>query len=294
MLKSTELLAHGLRDKHEIVNVEVKQLNGFACASFSEGEDYSDEHAEHHYILFVQKGGINIQMSHLNNEEMTISCGEMIFIPRNGSYIFTSLDETKVLFFAFAAPVMRKELKLFNYLSSRAFKGEELLPVLPMDENVKIFVDMVMMQLENDRIKNSEICRSWNNIFFVMLVTYYERKSVTSFIRPVLSKELDFKAFVENNYLQVNGNAVRLANLSGFTLKTFHRRFRQEFGMSAKEWLNERMCKRILQLASAEDSTVTSIAAEIGVSTERLCQLTRANFSCTPSALIEKRRASRS
>ena len=107
-------------------------------------------------------------------------------------------------------------------------------------------------------------------------------------MRPLLSTSIDFKTFIENNYIQSGGNVTSLIDLSGIATSRFHSLFQENFGMTAKNWLDMKARQRILAMASTEGITVTDIAKVFKVSTQRFYGLCRRLFECSPRELIQR------
>ena len=145
------------------------------------------------------------------------------------------------------------------------------------------------MSWSSGKIKNAEICQAWNVELFITFITYYTKTQVTEFFRPLMSTEINFKDFIENNYMEVYGNVEKMIQYSGMSEHNFNRRFREEYGMPPKAWMTERFKKDILHYASLPNATTSFVASKLHITDVRLCQLTRKYYDLTPQQLIEMR-----
>ena len=105
----------------------------------------------------------------------------------------------------------------------------------------------------------------------------------------LVSTEINFKDFIENNYMEVYGNVEKMIRYSGMSEHNFNRRFREEYGMPPKAWMTERFKKDILHYASLPNATTSFVASRLHITDVRLCQLTRKYYDLTPQQLIEMR-----
>lgn len=105
----------------------------------------------------------------------------------------------------------------------------------------------------------------------------------------LVSTEINFKDFIENNYMEVYGNVEKMIQYSGMSEHNFNRRFREEYGMPPKAWMTERFKKDILRYASLPNATTSFVASKLYITDVRLCQLTRKYYDLTPQQLIEMR-----
>ena len=121
---------------------------------------------------------------------------------------------------------------------------------------------------------------------FVTFTSFYKRSELLEFFRPIMSTTMDFRSFVENNFLEAEGNVSKLRKLSGLSRHVFEKNFKDIFGSAPKEWFHEQLRKRITSLAKKQDIRPKELARELHVNIHRLAQITRLHFDCTPSELI--------
>ena len=107
------------------------------------------------------------------------------------------------------------------------------------------------------------------------------------FFRPLVSTNINFRDFVENNYMEVSGNVEKLIRFSGMTQYSFMKKFKEEFGMTPKVWMTGKFKDELEYFSSLPNATTGFVASKMGITDVRLCQLTRKIYGVTPQQLIE-------
>ena len=75
---------------------------------------------------------------------------------------------------------------------------------------------MILSQITHSKkVKIPQVCTSWNMTIFVTFTSFYKRSELLEFFRPIMSTTTDFRSFVENNFLEAEGNVSKLRKLSG-------------------------------------------------------------------------------
>ncbi len=93
--------------------------------------------------------------------------------------------------------------------------------------------------------------------------------------------QADFRSFIENIFFETGGSVSKLLALSGMTEYHFRKKLNEEFGANPKEWLTEKIKRRILQLAKVSDTTPTEIARMVYMSQIKFFKFCR-NISIVP------------
>ena len=71
------------------------------------------------------------------------------------------------------------------------------------------------------------------------------KKKLLHFFHPIIGRQLEFRDFVMQNYSKVN-NLDELITLSNIGRTSFFIKFKEEFGITAKQWMMKQLKKRIL------------------------------------------------
>lgn len=262
-------------------------VTGFATATFASGEEYTNPYTRYYYILLVRRGAITLSCKLYSYK--SIVAGTMTFIPKGGSYTFTATEASEVLFFAFTTTIIRTDDDMLRYFCSQTAKRCYTFTTLPLCSAMTSLTDMIVCQLHERKMKNCGIAKVWNTYFFHIMQSYYRRDEVTAFMRPIISGAVDFEAFVENNYLEADGNVAKLAALSGMSYDAFQDKFVRHYGTTAKQWLDERMREQLLTLAATPHMTPQQMAAAIHHTPQKLNKLCQRYWGMAPGALIREK-----
>lgn len=290
-MKNYSLIAH--EDSTELVYNDSKHVTGVCYLPLDRGESVIKPHLSHHFVVFVLKGTIRLTCKHYKDE--LVSEGHMTFISKGGILKVTAHEvDSSLLIFGFDEITIRTSESLMDFFTSHGNRKEFVHNTLPIHEDMKQIVDRIVTQVRKGKMKHPEICLAWNMELFFTFITYYTKTQVTEFFRPLVSTDINFRDFIENNYVEVEGNVGRLIRFSGMTEHNFNKKFREEYGMPPKAWMTERFKRDLEHFASKPNATTSFVASKLKITDVRLCQLTRKYYSCTPQQLIERVRASSS
>lgn len=263
---------------------------GFAVAKFAQGDEYIDAQSHFYYIILVRKGLIKLTCKLYNYK--FISEGTMAFIPRDGKYYFTAEEDSEVMFFAYTTTIIRTDKDMLDYFCTHAAKRDYSFNTLPICTAMNDLLSMISSQIQERRMKSRGICWLWNSYFFHIMQSYYHRDEVTAFMRPIITGMVDFEAFIENNYIEAGGNVSRLAALSGLSYDTFYHKFVRIYGITAKEWLDQRIKEHMQLLAKVPNMTTVYMASEMKITAQRLNKLCHRLWGVTPKMFIQQEKNS--
>ena len=261
-------------------------VTGFATATFASGEEYTNPYTRYYYILLVRRGAITLSCKLYSYK--SIVAGTMTFIPKGSSYTFTVTEASEVLFFAFSTTLIRTDKEMLEYFCHHAGKRSYTFNTLPIRNGMDDLITLIDRQLRERRMKNGGIAQVWNSYFFHTMVAYYSKDEVAAFMRPIISGAVDFEAFVENNYLEADGNVAQLAALSGMSYDAFQDKFVRLYGVTAKQWLDERTREQLISLAKIPNMTPQEMAAAIRCTSQKLNKLCQRYWNIPPGELIRR------
>lgn len=273
----------------ELLNCGPTRSTGFSVATLHKDEEYRDDLSRYYYIIVVLQGRINLTCKLFRNCEIEQS--NMVFVPKDSFFRIIANEDSEIMAFAFTTTIIRTDKEVLNYFCTHARKFKYSFHKLKLCTDMSLVIDLIRRQLLSGKIKGTDICEAWNTLFFNTVQTFYDRAKVVAFMRPLLSTSINFRTFIENNYIESAGNVTYLIELSGIPASRFHALFGENFGMTAKSWLDNKARQRIQSMASMENVTVTDMAKVFKVSTQRFCGLCRRLFDCTPRELIGRSRS---
>lgn len=124
---------------------------------------------------------------------------------------------------------------------------------------------------------------------FIYLNELYTRDQLVRLFAPLLGGQQGFKALVLSNFRKTD-SVRELAEMLGYTVVTFTRRFAEAFGESPAHWLRERRKESILQDIRLTSATFTELAYKYGFSSSAyFTAFCRRNWNATPSELRQSR-----
>lgn len=95
----------------------------------------------------------------------------------------------------------------------------------------------------------------------------------------------NFKDFVLRNYKNINDVAT-FASVANMSVRNFQRKFKAEFKLSVREWLNERRAEHILRDIRSSDKNIAEIAISYGFATPSYFTIfCKQHYGMTPSQL---------
>ena len=284
-MKNYTLIAH--EDSTELVYNDNNHVTGVCYLPLDSGETIMKSHLSHHFVIFVLKGTIAVTCKYYSSE--IVESGNMVFIAKGDILEFHAYGtDASLLIFGFDEITIRTSNSLMDFFTLHGNLKEYVHNTLPIKEDMKQIVDRIVTQVRKGKMKSPEICLAWNMELFFTFISYYTKTEVTEFFRPLVSTDISFRDFVENNWAEVEGNAEKLIQYSGMKRGIFIRRFKAEFGTTPKEWMTERFKSQMEHYAALPKITPLVLATKLGLSKVRLCQLTRKYYNLTPGELIRK------
>lgn len=127
------------------------------------------------------------------------------------------------------------------------------------------------------RLKQEELC--------ILLRGYYSPEQLYGLLGSIVGGSDNFKDFVLRNYKNITDIAA-FASIANMSVRNFQRKFKAEFNLSAREWLNERRAEHILRDIRSSDKTIAEIALSYGFASPSYFTIfCKQHFGKTPSQL---------
>ncbi len=123
---------------------------------------------------------------------------------------------------------------------------------------------------------------------FLHLACSYSEAELARFFYPILRASDDFKAFVSHNY--ANGDSLQdIAGKANLSKSYFMRRFKEDFGMTAHQWLVEQKKQELVRMISGGQTHTKTIAEALGFGDlAGLYQFCRKHFGCSITTLMDR------
>jgi AraC-like DNA-binding protein len=210
-----------------------------------------------HSIVYVVNGKVSVTT--YDGDEVTISNGEILFMPRDSYVISDFMKNGKIMevfLLFFDHDIVMKFIE-----GIEKFKGQKsTICKLEATENIKnYFQNITKMKFENPQNKK---LLELKLLEFLHLINEKQ-----DFVQTLQSSEegkqrRDIGSMMLEHY-DKNMTIADFASLSGRSLSTFNREFKEKYHTTPKQWLIEKKMNRAFELLQ-DGKTVTESAFEVG------------------------------
>jgi AraC-like DNA-binding protein len=259
---------------------------GFKYSTIKAGSALENMDASYNYILFVKEGQISVNCNEYTGQ--LIKEDECILIPKGARMSCLSVQNSALLVMTFdVLQNICDKAMLHSYQVEYTQIAYHFTPT-PIRYPLTSFVDLLITYL-----KGGIDCEHLHEIkekeFFLVLRRCYSKEEIVSLLHPIIGVSR-FKGFVLQNYKNVD-SVTELAELSGMRRTIFDIRFREVFGMSARQWMLSQIAKHIRYKAMDPEVTIRDIMDEFKFnSATHFCRFCKQQFDCTPKELLKNSR----
>lgn len=236
-------------------------------------------------IAFVLSGEICVSTASVVNQR--VAANQMYIVAAGDNFYGKAIEDAAILRCSFTW-----EMSLCNRFSieqlqtifvgcRRPGKGE--LAKLPI-------LDMLQKELclTRDLLKMGLSCIHFQQIkqemLFIELCTLYTKEELSILFSPILGVDNNFKERVMQIYRKVE-TAQELIDLLNISPSTFKRKFREEFGMSARQWLIHKKEQRLIRDILMTDLPISELADKYKFTPNYMTTFCRTHFGKAPTEL---------
>ena len=243
-----------------------------------------------HLLLICNEGSLQLSLS--PSHSFTVQSSHMLLIPEHTQWRVEVKEKCDLLFLKFDAYV-----NVCPYISSSTYKKYldnqdytfyqlELLPTMK-----------TLTELFIQKIKLGPACLLYHKTkkldFFSFLSMCYSDEEIARLLYPLLNTEFMLTELVQK-YADKVKNVNELIELSGMSRTSFYQKFKEIYGMSAKQWLLQRKAMLIKKRLQEPQPILKEIRFEFGFSSpsqfNRFCNR---YLGYNPSDFIENRNTSK-
>ena len=265
-----------------------KVENGFKYIEFTCEEVILEEQISWNYLLFVLEGECIINCNQFRNR--MFQKGMIVLLPKMAMAEIKVTAGTKLLSLSFDVPLNICDKFILQSLSSICDKLEYNFQPLRIRYPLPPYLEVVRYCLTNKMDCGHFHALLQQELFF-LLRGFYMKEELALLFYPIISTELSFKDFVIDNYSKVS-NVNDLISLSNMGKSSFYSKFKEVFGMSAKQWLLKQQDMHIISKVMATETTVIELMEEFKFESQaHFTHYCKQHFDCTPRELIMKYRA---
>jgi AraC-like DNA-binding protein len=213
---------------------------------------------------------------------------ECILIPKAAKTSCRALQDSALLVLTF--DVLRNvcdKVMLHSYRSLSSQMAYSFSPT-PIRFPLTSFIDLLVTYL-NGGIDCEHLHEIKEKEFFLVLRRCYSKEEIIHFLEPIIG-DSDFKGFIQHNNLEVE-SVTELVDMSGMGRTAFDSKFREVFGMSARQWMLQQTAKHVRYKAKDPEITIRSMMNEFKFnSATHFYRFCKQQFDCTPGELLRKSR----
>lgn len=213
-----------------------------------------------HTLLFVLDGKLKLT---LLEESIEVPGKHFLMIPKQHEWKGLATMHTKLLILLFNMIdnvwTKPKIKSLLDVVDQKSFPSY---PLLPIRSPLNTFLDLMVIYSEERNIDRSFYASKENELLSI-LYTFYTAEELAPMFYPLLTSNLDFKSFIQSNYLKVESVA-ELAELAGCSQVTLNRKFKEHFGESAYQWIIRNKTVQIRKRLETATASLSDIAKEFG------------------------------
>ena len=256
----------------------------FKYCVFKEGDVFKEKVTSYNHLFFLVKGEMVIDCNQFLKK--TISSNECFLLPKASQVIWNVTQPSEVLimtFEVFPNVYDKQALKSLQGLKEKHPYSFSKLLTCPL---LNAFIDLMVTYLQKG-LRNSDLFQIKEKELFIIFNGNYTKDEIVSFFHPLIGLS-DFKNFVFENYLQVE-NVAELVHLSGMGRTAFDARFREEFGVSARQWMLKQIANHVRFKAMESDISIKGLMREFKFnSPTHFNWFCRQQYGCTPGELLKK------
>ncbi len=245
----------------EIVRSVPNSDCAFKYIEISRGVGLPAWERERNVLLFVVSGKMKLG----GGEAWTrvLPDGQFMMIPKGEEWTGSALQDARLVIFLFnRVDTIWTSAKIRRLLEASEGKAGEAYPVLPVKKPLEMFLKLIGMYTEEKDIDRS-FYASKDSELLSLLYAFYPPEELGVLFSPLLHTNLDFKSFVEANYLKVEG-ASELAELAGCSLVTLNRKFKEYYNDTAYQWIMKNKMVLIKKRLQTTNGSLAEIAKEFG------------------------------
>lgn len=234
-------------------------------------------------IVFVLKG--KVALSYGDGVHRILKNREMIVVAKD-DLLVDFLEDTRMVCFVIDLGMMLHNSVFFDQLHKDDKCPCDASASLPVNKALVNYFGNFVDHIADDVERKSYLSLKAKELFF-LLKAYYQRQELVAFFRPLLSNNLSFLNFVNNNYFKAK-NVQELATICNYSLAGFEKKFQRVFGISVYQWMLKKKTLRIYHELTFSEKTLKEISEEQGfTSTSQLNDFCKRNLGLPPGKIRE-------
>ena len=221
-------------------------------------------YVSNHVIVLLLAG--QQQIKTYEEKTIRVEAGEILFIPRGLYYITDLIPEEgdfHSLLFYFDDAIIQEFLSTVRVSNITKKDIPEFLK-LGTVPTVRLFAQSLIQIYQSQHLKNKNFLDLKILELLHLLNGLITEQVFTEFLfQLTLPKKRNIKTFIENNFdkpLKIEDYAY----LTGRSVSTFRKDFKEQFHTTPKKWLKENRIKKAVHLLEEQERSITQLAYDVG------------------------------
>ena len=255
-------------------------------------KDYCFERQTPHepMIIFVVTGSVGLK---INGEKLhSVFSHEMFLTQFDNRYEITFLEPTHLIICHVPMEAWYAEQKWLDGLvaDDKNIIATDGFFKLPVNKVVTRFLSLLELYLKEGVLSVDFYDIKRQELFF-LLFFFYKKHELALFLQGLLSKDIQFKKFVINNFLNVR-NVQDLAKLANYSTSGFIKKFQKCFNDSPYKWMQQQRAKHISNEINRGVKSLQEIANDYKFSSyQHFSVFCKTQLGAPPTTISEKGKA---
>ena len=258
----------------------------FTMKCYPAGAILHKEDLETHSIVFCHTGHLRISCRLFHDE--ILCAGEIMLIPRQSECTGVALSDTTLLVHRFNNTVCNPEKCILAHLySHRSLQSKSYCCKLEVCYSFRVLMENIIFHI-TDKKYDTELWKMKHKELIWGFTHYYSTEELHAFFHPMTGEQVPFKSLVITYYRKAEYTD-KLAEMCGYPLHTFRRKFKEEFGVSAHRWLTIKRAEIVRHRLSLDYIPFSDIIAEFRFSSpQQFNRFCKDNLGDSPLNLRQK------
>lgn len=258
---------------------------GFKYLELEQGTIMADRNMEKNSIIFVLEGELSV--SYNGKTPLILPQGWITLLPKSMDAQIRTQTDVQLISLSFDIPRTECSKMLLQSLHKYAPQDKDIPQPIYTCEPIDLFLRLLKICL-----KQQVFCFHFHEIMeqelYLLLQYNYNKEEIAGLFYPIIGKDIDFKDFVLQNYRNVN-SVSQLVELSSMGKSAFSVKFKEVFGVTAKQWMVKQMNDQICYYFSQPGASVKEVMYKLKFdSHSNFTRYCMQQFGCTPRQLLSR------
>jgi len=252
-----ELLSSGSVTPLHAYPSKKKEIPSIEYIQYEAGQSKQDTLLLTHIIL-VTEGTFLLSYDHFLDYKLRP--GKILLLPPGCHFTVRAESYASALVFRFKEAIRFCEGYSINNIPSKKSLVANELSQLDLKPTIEKFMSLLKDNIEVG-LRLEEYLKLKTEELLFLIHSYYTPDELKRFFLPLLSSNVQFHQFVLRYYRKVK-TVKEFANLNNCSVSNFDKKFREAFGTSAYQWMQQKKIDLLYHEINATDKPLRQIAKE--------------------------------